>query len=88
MRNERKISKIQNEGFLKAGQWTSFYMDYLFLKHMAKKNDGGFQSQAGLVRYFDTENDKSVKLSPKLVVGIAVVFAIVILVLNVVVPMN
>ena len=63
-------------------------MDYLFLKHMAKKNDGGFQSQAGLVRYFDTENDKSVKLSPKLVVGIAVVFAIVILVLNVVVPMN
>ena len=55
---------------------------------MAKKNDGGFQSQAGLVRYFDTENDKSVKLNPKLVVGIAIAFAVIVLVLNIVIPMN
>ena len=55
---------------------------------MAKKNDGGFQSQAGLVRYFDTENDKSVKLSPKLVVGIAVVFSIAVIILNTFFPVN
>ncbi len=55
---------------------------------MAKKNDGGFQSQAGLVRYFDTENDKSLKLSPKLVVGIAIGFAVIVILLNVFVPMN
>jgi preprotein translocase subunit Sec61beta len=55
---------------------------------MAKKNDGGFQSQAGLVRYFDTENDKSLKLNPKLVVGIAIGFAVIVILLNVLVPMN
>ena len=55
---------------------------------MAKKNDGAFQSQAGLVRYFDTENDKSLKLSPKLVVGIAVGFAVAIIILNTFFPMN
>ena len=55
---------------------------------MAKKNDGGFQSQAGLVRYFDTENDKSVKLSPKLVIGIAIGFAVVVIILNTFCPMN
>lgn len=55
---------------------------------MAKKNEGGFQSQAGLVRYFDTENDKSLKLSPKLVVGIAIGISVVVLVLNILVPMN
>ena len=55
---------------------------------MAKKNDGGFQSQAGLVRYFDTENDKSLKLSPKLVLAIAVGFAVAIIVLNTFFPVN
>lgn len=58
------------------------------LSVMAKKNDGGFQSQAGLVRYFDTENDKSLKLNPKLVVGIAIGFAVIVILLNVLVPMN
>ena len=55
---------------------------------MAKKNDSGFQSQAGLVRYFDTENDKAIKLSPKLVIGIAIGFAVLIILLDVLVPMN
>ncbi len=55
---------------------------------MAKKNDGAFQSQAGLVRYFDTENDKSLKISPRFVVGIAIGFAVAILILNVFFPMN
>ena len=55
---------------------------------MAKKNDGGFQSQAGLVRYFDTENDKSIKLSPKLVLAIAIAFAGAVIILNTFFPLN
>lgn len=55
---------------------------------MAKKNDGGFQSQAGLVRYFDTENDRSLKLSPKLVIGIAVGFSILVIILNTFFPLK
>lgn len=39
---------------------------------MAKKNDSGFQSSAGLMRYFDVENEKGLKLSPYTVVGIAI----------------
>ena len=55
---------------------------------MAKKNEGGFQQHAGLVRYFDTENDKALKLSPKFVVGLAIAFAVAILILNTFMPMN
>ena len=39
---------------------------------MAKKNDSGFQSSAGLMRYFDVENEKGVRISPRAVVGIAI----------------
>lgn len=55
---------------------------------MAKKNEGGFQSQAGLVRYFDTENDKSYKISPKLVVGIAIGFSVLVILLQIFKPMS
>ncbi|MDD4244889.1 MAG: preprotein translocase subunit Sec61beta [Candidatus Methanomethylophilaceae archaeon] len=54
---------------------------------MAKKKDGGFQSQAGLVRYFDTKNDKAPKVSPKAVIGIALGMCIIILVLQAFYPM-
>lgn len=66
-----------------------FYIVSHFSVLMAsKKNDGGFQSQAGLVRYFDTENDKGIKLSPKMVIGIAIAFCIAILVIQTFVPMS
>ena len=39
---------------------------------MAKKNDSGFQSSAGLMRYFDVENEKGIKVSPYAVIGIAI----------------
>ncbi|MBE6525457.1 MAG: preprotein translocase subunit Sec61beta [Candidatus Methanomethylophilaceae archaeon] len=57
---------------------------------MAKKNEGGgFSQSAGLMRYFDSEdNDKAPKLSPKMVIGIAVAFVAVIVILNVFLPMN
>ncbi len=55
---------------------------------MAKKNDGGFQSQAGLVRYFDTENDKALKISPKLVIGLAIGMCVLVLLLETFIPMS
>jgi preprotein translocase subunit Sec61beta len=41
---------------------------------MAKegKKGSGFQSSAGLIRYFDNEDEKALKLSPYVVLGIAV----------------
>ena len=52
---------------------------------MAKKNDTGFQSSAGLMRYFDTENEKGI--SPRTVIGIAVGMIVVILLLNTFAPL-
>ena len=41
---------------------------------MAKDNkSGGFQSAAGLIRYFDNEDEKALKLSPYLVIALCVV---------------
>lgn len=48
-------------------------------KSMAKKGKAtGFQSAAGLIRYFEEERTKGPKLDPKLVVYMAIVFAIVV----------
>lgn len=54
---------------------------------MAKKNDSGFQSSAGLMRYFDTENEKGVRIGPKVVIAIAIVVIAVVLVLNTIAPL-
>lgn len=54
---------------------------------MAKKESGGFQSSAGLMRYFDTENDKALKIGPKVVVGLAIGMIIVVILLNTFFPM-
>ncbi len=53
---------------------------------MAKKKSEGFQSSAGLVRYFDSEDDKAPKISPYVVLGMAVVLSIVVIVANSVWP--
>lgn len=38
---------------------------------MAKKDKGeGFHSAAGLIRYFDQEDDKAIKVNPWLVIGL------------------
>ncbi|OPY31376.1 MAG: Preprotein translocase subunit SecG [Methanomassiliicoccales archaeon PtaU1.Bin124] len=39
---------------------------------MGDKDKSGFQSSAGLIRYFDSEDEKSIKLSPYLVMGVAI----------------
>lgn len=54
---------------------------------MAKKNDNNFQSSAGLMRYFDTENEKGIRVSPRTVIGIAIGVIIVVLLLNTLVPL-
>ena len=53
---------------------------------MSKKNQGGFQSSAGLMRYFDSETDKGYKISPKGVIGVAIALIVVVLVLQVFIP--
>ncbi|AMK13533.1 preprotein translocase subunit SecG [methanogenic archaeon mixed culture ISO4-G1] len=45
---------------------------------MAKKNDSGFQSSAGLMRYFDVENEKGLKLSPYAIIGIAIAVIVIV----------
>ncbi|MGI5965048.1 MAG: preprotein translocase subunit Sec61beta [Candidatus Methanomethylophilaceae archaeon] len=52
----------------------------------SKKNDSGFQSSAGLMRYFDSETDKGLKISPKAVIGLAIAFIVVVVVAQVFFP--
>ncbi len=54
---------------------------------MAKKNDTGFQSSAGLMRYFDTENEKGIRVGPRTVIGIAIGLIVIILLLNTFAPL-
>ncbi|MCL2890387.1 MAG: preprotein translocase subunit Sec61beta [Methanomassiliicoccaceae archaeon] len=53
---------------------------------MAKKEGSGIQQQAGLIRYFDTENDKSLKISPKVVIGLAIGLSAVVMLLQIFYP--
>ncbi len=54
---------------------------------MAKKTDTGFQSSAGLMRYFDTEDDKGIKISPRTVIGIAIAAIVIVLLVNTLAPL-
>ncbi len=46
---------------------------------MAKESKGtGFQSAAGLIRYFEEERSRGPKLDPKLVVYIAIAMAVIV----------
>ncbi len=54
---------------------------------MAKDKKGeGFHSAAGLIRYFDQEDDKALKVNPWIVVGMCVVVSVIVLVLGVMYP--
>src|SRR5205823_3287349 len=41
--------------------------------HMARDRDSGFHSAAGLIRYFDQEDEKALKVPPMVVVLLSVV---------------
>lgn len=50
---------------------------------MAKDKKGeGFHSAAGLIRYFDAEDDKAPKLSPWLVLGLCIGIIVVVEILK------
>ena len=51
------------------------------------KKGSGFQSAAGLIRYFDEEEDRGLIFDPKLVLYIAVIFGVVIELLKVFWPL-
>lgn len=54
---------------------------------MPKNKKGeGFHSAAGLIRYFDQEDDKALKVNPWIVVGLCVGVSVFILIIGVVFP--
>lgn len=46
---------------------------------MPQKRDSGFQSAAGLIRYFDQEDEKALKVNPWLVLGLTIAISAVVL---------
>ena len=46
---------------------------------MPKSKDSGFHSAAGLIRYFDQEDEKALKIPPLVVVGLCLVLSAIIL---------
>ncbi|HEX7393041.1 MAG TPA: preprotein translocase subunit Sec61beta [Thermoplasmata archaeon] len=50
-----------------------------------KKNEG-FHSAAGLIRYFDSEDDKALKVNPWIVVGLCIAVSALVLVLGAIFP--
>jgi preprotein translocase subunit Sec61beta len=54
---------------------------------MPKEKKGqGFQSAAGLIRYFDSEDEKAPKLSPYVVMGMIVGTIVIVSLLKVIFP--
>lgn len=49
---------------------------------MAKQKNAGFQQSAGLIRYFDAEEETAIHINPKIVVAAAFAVAILILLLS------
>ncbi|MBU0684496.1 MAG: preprotein translocase subunit Sec61beta [Thermoplasmatota archaeon] len=54
---------------------------------MAKDKKGeGFHSAAGLIRYFDSEDDKALKVNPWVVVGLCISVSVLVVALGVFFP--
>jgi len=49
---------------------------------MARNRDTGFHSAAGLIRYFDQEDEKALKVNPWFVVVLAIALSVVVLYLT------
>lgn len=47
------------------------------------ENSGGLMSSAGLVRYFDAENENTIQLDPKTVIGFGIFFGILVRILTI-----
>lgn len=56
---------------------------------MAKEQKNtGFQQAAGLIRYFDAEEETAIHINPKFVIALSFAVAIFVLVLNVAFPLG
>jgi len=54
---------------------------------MPKNKKGeGFHSAAGLIRYFDSEDDKALKINPWFVVAMCIVTSVIVIALGVLSP--
>jgi len=54
---------------------------------MAKDKKGeGFHSAAGLIRYFDSEDDKALKVNPWIVVALCISISVVVITLTALYP--
>lgn len=51
-----------------------------------EKKGSGFQSAAGLIRYFDSEDEKALKVSPYIVIGLIVSTIVIVSLLGVIFP--
>lgn len=49
---------------------------------MAKNKDAGFQQSAGLIRYFDAEEETAIHIDPRIVLVAAFLTSIVVLALS------
>src|SRR5581483_9289956 len=56
---------------------------------MAKQNkNAGFQQAAGLIRYFDAEEETSIKIDPRIVLGMAFGVAIIVIAITLIFPLR
>lgn len=46
------------------------------------QNSGGLMSSAGLVRYFDAEDQNAIRIDPKTIMAFGIAFGILIMILN------
>ncbi|UCE73567.1 MAG: preprotein translocase subunit Sec61beta [Methanomassiliicoccales archaeon] len=46
------------------------------------KKSEGFHSAAGLIRYFDSEEESALKLDPRLIVGLCIATVVIVEVIN------
>lgn len=49
---------------------------------MSSNDGGGLMSSAGLVRYFDSEEDRGLSMDPKTVVAFSTLLGVLVLMLN------
>ncbi len=56
---------------------------------MAKQNkNAGFQQSAGLIRYFDAEEETAIHIDPRVVVGISFGVAILVIAITLIFPLR
>jgi preprotein translocase subunit Sec61beta len=63
-----------------------FWLERQVISMPKEKKGSGFQSAAGLIRYFDSEDEKALKVSPYIVIGLIVSTIVIVSVLNVIFP--